>query len=297
MLASDDDPRVTPSTGSVDGACPSRTSAHADRSDSRRGSCARARRAFRGRRGEDGASTDADSNTWPSAHVGAAAPRNGQPPAGDTPGDEPAPCGRARFPILVDLDGHSSPPPDYVRRLVEHLRSGDCEAVGGSTRATGTSSFGRATALAHNSRLGIGDSKHHYATDAQLVDHVAFPAYVTDRARNLGGWDEHLVRNQDAEFDFRYRAAGGRILLDPSWSWTGTSASPSASSRSSSSSTGSGASGRSAMHPGSFRPRWLAPPATVAALLVGAALSWWLPGALLLVATAAVSACSSLRLR
>jgi len=187
---------------------------------------------------------------------------------------------------LVRIDGHSSPPPDYVRRLVDHLRSGECEAVGGSTRATGTSPFGRATALTHNSRLGIGDAKHHYATQAQLVDHVAFPAYVTDRARNLGGWDEHLVRNQDAEFDFRYRAAGGRILLDPSvvvdWHvresvralakqqfqygfWRFRSLS---------------------MHPGSFRPRWLVPPATVGALLVGASLSWWLPGALLLIATA-----------
>ena len=188
---------------------------------------------------------------------------------------------------LVRIDGHSSPPRDYVRKLVDHLRSGECEAVGGSTRATGTSAFGRATALTHNSRLGIGDAKHHYATQAQLVDHVAFPAYLTERARNLGGWDEHLVRNQDAEFDLRYRAAGGRILLDPSvvveWHvresvralakqqfqygfWRFRSLS---------------------MHPGSFRPRWLAPPAMVAALLVGASLSWWPPGALLLLAATA----------
>lgn len=187
---------------------------------------------------------------------------------------------------LVRIDGHSQPPRDYVRRLVDHLRSGQCEAVGGSTRATGTSPFGRATALAHNSRLGIGDAKHHYATRAQLVDHVAFPAYLTDRARNLGGWNEHLVRNQDAEFDFRYRAAGGRIMLDPSvvvdWHvretvralakqqvqygfWRFRSL---------------------LMHPSSFRPRWLAPPALVASLIVGAALSWWPPGAIALAAAA-----------
>ena len=40
------------------------------------------------------------------------------------------------------------------------------------------------------------------------------------------------------------------------------------------------------MHPGSFRPRWLVPPALVAALVTGASLAWWRPGALLLIATA-----------
>jgi glycosyltransferase involved in cell wall biosynthesis len=193
----------------------------------------------------------------------------------------------ARGHYLVRIDGHSSPPRDYVRRLVDHLRSGECEAVGGSKHAVGTTAFGRATAKAHNSRLGIGDSKYHYATSAQLVDHVPFGAYVTERARQLGGWEEHLVRNQDAEFDFRYRAAGGRILLDPSividWHvrenvsalvkqqfqygfWRFRSF---------------------AMHPASFRPRWLVPPALVLALLLGAVLSWWQPGAILLGVTVA----------
>jgi hypothetical protein len=120
---------------------------------------------------------------------------------------------RGRF--LVRIDGHSKAPPDYVRRLVAHLRSGECEGVGGLKRAIGRSRFGRAVAAAHGSRFGIGDSKYHYAKTSGLVDHIPFGAYMTSLVRRIGGWDEDLVRSQDVEFDHRYRTAGGRLLLDP----------------------------------------------------------------------------------
>jgi succinoglycan biosynthesis protein ExoA len=120
---------------------------------------------------------------------------------------------RGRF--LVRIDGHSKAPADYVRRLVAHLRSGECEGVGGLKRAVGRGAFGRAVAAAHGSRFGIGDSKYHYASEPGLVDHIPFGAYLTSLARTIGGWDEELVRSQDVEFDHRYRAAGGRLLLDP----------------------------------------------------------------------------------
>ena len=120
---------------------------------------------------------------------------------------------RGRF--VVRIDGHSQAPPDYVRRLVAHLRSGECEGAGGIKRAVGRGVFGRAVAAAHGSRFGIGDSKYHYATAAGLVDHIPFGAYLTSLARSIGGWDEELTRSQDVEFDHRYRAAGGRLLLDP----------------------------------------------------------------------------------
>jgi glycosyltransferase involved in cell wall biosynthesis len=192
----------------------------------------------------------------------------------------------ARGRYLVRVDGHSLPPRDYVRRLVEHLRSGACEAAGGRKRAVGSGAFGRAVAEAHGSRFGIGDSKYHYSDRVELVDHVPFGAYLTGRARALGGWDEELVRNQDYEFDYRYGAAGGRILLDPSivvdWQVRERP----------------GALARQyygygfwklrslARHPGSLHLRWLVPPALVAALAGGAAASPTAPGRWLLTGAA-----------
>jgi hypothetical protein len=39
--------------------------------------------------------------------------------------------------------------------------------------------------------------------------------YRVDRSRSIGGFDESLLRNEDYDFDARYRRAGGRILLEP----------------------------------------------------------------------------------
>jgi hypothetical protein len=47
------------------------------------------------------------------------------------------------------------------------------------------------------------------------VDTVAFGAYDRQVFDRIGLFDEELVRNQDDEFNYRLRAAGGRIWLDP----------------------------------------------------------------------------------
>jgi succinoglycan biosynthesis protein ExoA len=121
----------------------------------------------------------------------------------------------ARGRYIVRVDGHSNIPPDYVQALWDHMRSGACEGAGGQKHAVGEGAFGRAVAVAHGSRFGIGDSKYHYSQRQDLVDHIPFGAYVTERARAIGGWDEGLRPNEDYDFDFRYQKAGGRLLLDP----------------------------------------------------------------------------------
>jgi succinoglycan biosynthesis protein ExoA len=47
------------------------------------------------------------------------------------------------------------------------------------------------------------------------VDTVYMGAFRTAALRAVGGFDEELVRNQDDELNYRLRAAGGRIALDP----------------------------------------------------------------------------------
>src|SRR5215218_11227126 len=126
-------------------------------------------------------------------------------------------CGleAARGRYLVRVDGHSIIPSDSVQALLHHIRSEACEGAGGHKRAVGQGSFGRAVAAAHGSRFGIGDSKYHYSQRQELVDHIPFGAYLTELAREIGGWDEELSTNEDYDFDFRYQRAGGRLLLDP----------------------------------------------------------------------------------
>lgn len=204
-------------------------------------------------------------------------------PHGGTPQGLNCALRAARGRYLVRIDGHSRVPLNFVQTLVDHLRAGRCEAVGGLMRAVGVGPFGRAVAAVHRSRFGVGNAKHHYASEPTLVDHVAFPGYLAERVRELGGWDERFVRNQDYELDYRYLQAGNRILLDPSvvFDWKVRE-------------TVRAFGGQSfqygwwklralVWHPRSLNVRWLVPPAFVIALVAGVAFSWTVPGQLLLV--------------
>jgi succinoglycan biosynthesis protein ExoA len=121
----------------------------------------------------------------------------------------------ARGTWLVRVDAHATVGPSYVERLVRHLRDGGWGGVGGRKDGRGETPAGRAIAAAMGSRFGVGNSKYHYATEAEEVDHLPFGAYPVDVVRRLGGWDERLVANEDFELDFRLRASGERLLLDP----------------------------------------------------------------------------------
>ncbi len=184
----------------------------------------------------------------------------------------------ARGRYLVRVDGHSIVPPDYVQGLLDHVRSGACEGAGGHKRAVGQGPFGRAVAAAHGSRFGIGDSKYHYTQRQELVDHIPFGAYITKRARAIGGWDEELSTNEDYDFDFRYQRAGGRLLFDPAivvdWRVRGTPASLAHQYYA----YGRGKFRALARHPSSLHPRWLVPPTLVVSLAAGTLLSWTRPG-------------------
>jgi len=192
----------------------------------------------------------------------------------------------ARGRYFVRLDGHMIAPADFTRRLVEHLQRGECEGAGGIKRAIGIRPFGEAVAAAFGSPFGIGNARHHYLSRPGPIDHVSPGAYVTERARAIGGFAEDLVRNQDYDFDYRYALAGGRIILDPSividWHVRETP----------------GALAQQCAqygfwkyvvlrrHPDSLKIRWLVPPALVASIVIGGATAIWLPGRLFLYATA-----------
>ena len=121
----------------------------------------------------------------------------------------------ARGRWLVRVDAHSTVPPTYVADLVARLREGTWAGVGGIKPGVGVTSAGRAIAAAMSSRFGVGNSKYHYATEEVEVDHLPFGAYPVDLLREVGGWDENLVANEDYELDYRLRERGGRLLLDP----------------------------------------------------------------------------------
>lgn len=122
--------------------------------------------------------------------------------------------------FIVRMDAHSVPSPNYVRRSVELLKSGDAEVCGMPWRIEpGADTLtARAIALSVAHPFGIGDAKYRQANLAasQLVDTVPFGAFSKSLWREIGGFDESLLANEDYDFYYRVRRRGGRILLDAS---------------------------------------------------------------------------------
>ena len=176
---------------------------------------------------------------------------------------------RARGRWLVRVDAHSTVPETYVRTAVTRLREGCWGGVGGRKDGVGRTPAGRAVAVAMSSRLAVGNSTYHFGTRAQEVDHLPFGAYPVALVRELGGWDESLVANEDFEFDYRLRGTGGRLLFDPDLviSWHCRQSIPALFRQYRR--YGRGKVDVAVLHPRSLGPRHLAPPLFVA-YLVGA---------------------------
>lgn len=122
--------------------------------------------------------------------------------------------GKARGDIIIRIDGHCEIARDYVSRCVEHLRSGDVQAVGGPIETVGETDMAQTIAIAMSSNFGVGGSAFRTLTSrTMLTDTIAFPAYTRRIVEQAGPFDEELVRNQDDEYNYRLRELGVRLLL------------------------------------------------------------------------------------
>jgi succinoglycan biosynthesis protein ExoA len=136
-------------------------------------------------------------------------------PAGTVPAALNLGIRHSKGDVIVRVDGHTVVAPDYVRECVEELRRTGADNVGGRMNAVGKTPFGRAAALATSSPFGVGGARFHYSEDEEWVDTVYLGAWPRSVFGRIGLFDEELDRDQDDEFNYRLRAAGGRILLSP----------------------------------------------------------------------------------
>ncbi len=125
----------------------------------------------------------------------------------------------SRYEMIVRMDAHSRPAADYVRRCVTALERSDAAIVGGvwQIRPGGLSAMatGIARAVAH--RMGAGDAAYRLRSAAgpRVVDTVPFGCFRRSHWNSIGGYNEHLLINEDYEFNYRTRVRGGTIVLDP----------------------------------------------------------------------------------
>jgi succinoglycan biosynthesis protein ExoA len=120
--------------------------------------------------------------------------------------------------IIIRLDGHSKPYPDYVANCVTALEQKRGDNVGGvwEIKPSRNTQLAACIALAAAHPLGVGDAHYRLGKQAGIVDTVPFGAFRRTLFDQLGGLNEELLTNEDYEFNTRIRQSGGVVWLDPS---------------------------------------------------------------------------------
>ena len=124
----------------------------------------------------------------------------------------------ARGEIIVRLDGHSKPYPDYVANCIAAHQAGRGDNVGGiwEIHPGADAWIAKSIAVAAAHPLGVGDALYRHARHAAEVDTVPFGSFRRTLIERIGPFDESLLTNEDYEFNARIRKAGGKVWLDPS---------------------------------------------------------------------------------
>lgn len=115
---------------------------------------------------------------------------------------------------FIRIDAHGDYPADYCERLIEDAVATSADSVVVAMVTKGFGLFQKATAVAQNSRLGNGGSKHRQGgAKGHWTDHGHHALMRVSAFRAVGGYDEGFSHNEDAELDYRLNAAGFRIWM------------------------------------------------------------------------------------
>jgi len=120
--------------------------------------------------------------------------------------------------IIVRLDAHSVPIPEYVERCVNAHLDGKGDNIGGvwEIKPGSDSWVAESISIAAAHPLGVGDAMYRIGAEAGPVDTVPFGSFRRSLIDKIGGFDESLLVNEDYEFNTRVRESGGVVWLDPS---------------------------------------------------------------------------------
>ena len=170
----------------------------------------------------DGASTDGTRDViahWARSHERIRMLEN---PRKSTPAALNRGLAAAAGDVIARLDAHATLTPSYLSRAVEYLEMTGAHQVGGvmETRAQREGPWSGAVVAALSHPFGVGGSRFRThrpepGEEPRWADTVFCGCWRREVFDGIGGFNEHLERGQDMEFNQRLRRAGGRILLAP----------------------------------------------------------------------------------
>ncbi|WP_246659270.1 glycosyltransferase family 2 protein [Rhizobium sp. FY34] len=114
---------------------------------------------------------------------------------------------------LIRVDAHGDYPDDYCQVLLQEAVDTGADSIVVGMKTVGFDLFQKATAMAQNSKLGNGGSKHREGADGHWIDHGHHALMRIEAFRAVKGYDESFSHNEDAELDYRLGQAGFRIWM------------------------------------------------------------------------------------
>ena len=123
---------------------------------------------------------------------------------------------KARGEVIIRIDGHSMVARDFVKENVAVLaEQPQAWSVGGPIVHTADNLFGKAAAVAMSHPFGVGNAFHRFSNYEGHAEGAQFPAMRRWVFERVGRFDEQLMRNEDDEFNYRIRKAGGKVYITP----------------------------------------------------------------------------------
>lgn len=186
------------------------------------------------------------------------------------------PCGlnaaikASRHAVVARVDGHALLPQGYLRTAVQELRKTGAANVGGIMAAEGVTSFQQAVAWAMTSPFGVGVARFHTGGHPGAVDSVYLGVYRRSAIEQVGGYDESFERAEDWELNHRIRLAGGIVWFQPALRVTYRPRATVPALAEQYFHYGRWRRVVARQHVGTISPRYLAPPAAVLAIVLGA---------------------------
>lgn len=187
-------------------------------------------------------------------------------PSGRTPDGLNAAIRATSGQVVLRVDAHAVLPVGYVARTLAVLRDTGAANVGGRQVPVATQRFERGVAAAMTSRIGAGGAAHRRGTTAGPAETVYLGSFRREALDHVGGYDPRMTRNQDAELNLRLLEAGYTVWFDPELA---VDYRPRNSVRGLSRQYfdyGRWRRMTARLHPGTMRPRQLAPPLLVLGL-------------------------------
>lgn len=120
--------------------------------------------------------------------------------------------------IIVRLDAHSVPYPNYIEMCVQAIEAGRGDNVGGRWEIKpGANTWqAKSIAVAASHPLGVGDARYRVGGEATQAETVPFGAFRRSLVEKVGWFNENLLTNEDYEYNVRIVKNGGKIWFDPS---------------------------------------------------------------------------------